>query len=553
MRKGPSVRKGPFLIRTWQFAILFGVLAAAAAFLFAGLPIPCVWDSGSYYQNARFLRTGEYVWEDWYPSFTGPSQFLFPLGGYSLWVYACQGLEDGTGVPWFFWLKWIQFACYLHAGYLVFAIASRLGRPLAGVAGTVLYFAYFQFLNTATLMMSETAGVWLALLVPWLLLKGLQEDRPWIVGLSFLFAGYSMLVRTVLGAMVPAVLLAAVLAKRSRWRWRTWAVLGVLLVACPAAQSLWNRAVFGNYRVRAGSAFNFYSHVIELDQSIPADCPHMEALRHTVYRRGEAKWFNGWWDLAAYLSEQGYSKEKVEEIAADIAWAGFCQNKARYCWSTLTSSCRIAVAHSPLEQVYRDQEQTFAGIRGFGASDRQHAMLSADLMRQEPYYQGNALAAASLEAHRQVADAYDIVFSSLYLQYPIVLGYLVWLAVTIYRVCRPGSQTGAARTGTVPAAVQAGTVTVLGKGDSPRQTAPGTVPFSGPFSGRRQHVPTLVIAVMAILGIVGSCMFEAAGIRYRLTSQPLLLLGFVLGVAELGRAASRRRAGERGAPPGRAG
>jgi preprotein translocase subunit Sec61beta len=148
--------------------------------------------------------------------------------------------------------------------------------------------------------------------------------------------------------------------------------------------------------------------------------------------------------------------------------------------------------------VLRGYDEILADIRSFGESDPQQAFLSRDLSRQEPFYRDNALLAASMAAHTQFYEAYDIVAGGLGVQYVVVAGFLIWLVLVSVRAFRPDRQR--------------------------------------PLLG-------LAVAAVAILIVLGASLFESPFPRYRMPAQPLLLLGFALGLSELSRLFRRQRTG----------
>ena len=249
----------------------FAALVGFLAFIYLGVPLlPKQSDSAWYYAGTHYIETGNYVWESFYPSFEGPSQY-YPLGGYSLIILAARGVASVIGADWVAVLRVMQFTAYVLTGSLVYAIATLLSGRRTGAAAALLYFASFPFLNYAALVMSENMACLLITAFTFLFLYGLAHDRRWPVYLSFFLAGYTVLLKTVLLGVLPLLLAAAVIYDWKARRWGHWALLLAALAACPAAQSITNRFIYGNYRIVSGLGLHLCDRILLADKSIPVD------------------------------------------------------------------------------------------------------------------------------------------------------------------------------------------------------------------------------------------------------------------------------------------
>lgn len=269
----------------WSALLLTGFVALAGLVAFVGRSLPLLpkqSDSGWYFAGARYVETGAYLWESFYPSFEGPSQY-YPLGGYSLILLGSRQVASLLGVDWVDVLRVVQLSAYLATGALVYAIAKRFAGRGAGAAAALLYFAWFPFLNYAVLVMSETVACLLLTAAVLFLLDGLIDGRRGKLAVSFFLAGWAVLFKSVLLAVLPLLLAAVVIYEWRSRSWETWALLLAALIACPAAQSITNQLVYGNLRPVGGLGLHLCNRLLLTDKSIPVSFRWPATSRSTEY------------------------------------------------------------------------------------------------------------------------------------------------------------------------------------------------------------------------------------------------------------------------------
>ena len=131
----------------WSFVLLasFAAIAGFVALIAHGVPLlPKQSDSGWYFAGVRYMETGTYLWESFYPSFAGPSQY-YPLGGYSLVLLGARKFASLIGADWVSVVRVAQLSAYLVTGALVYAIAKRFAGRKTGAAAALLYFGSVEF------------------------------------------------------------------------------------------------------------------------------------------------------------------------------------------------------------------------------------------------------------------------------------------------------------------------------------------------------------------------------------------------------------------------
>lgn len=586
-------------------SVELGLLASLAAivgfvaFIYAGIPLlPKQTDSGWYHMGAWYLRTGEYVWESMYPSFEGPSQY-YPLGGYSLAIVAAQKIGEAIGSDWVIVLRVMQFTAYVLTGVFTYAIGVRLKGRKTGLAAALLYFASFPFLNYADLVMSENLASLLISAFTFLFLEALARDRRVLMYASFLLAGYAVLLKTVLLALLPLLLIATGIYQWKDPRRAHWAVLLAALTACPAGQSLLNRFIFGNYRIVGGLGLHLCDRILLAGKSISVDLPgpfhpggpeyvpielalatgspavrrlaeelqqrapryvaihprlvtlqlyslgyspqQIERIRRSVTtsvlpgskanyvpieaamaatssafrtlanelrkRRLRYMAFGAWWHLASQLSPLGYSKEQVEEACWDLSWDGLLENKWDYVAGTLVMTAKLFFEEKELYPtgVFPTYDESFAWVAVFH-DEPMYRPLTEALLRQKGSF-GSGTGGLPPRLYRGFSDVFTKA-QELGLQSVIASGFLLWALMVIVATFR---------------------------------------------QPRRGRIPSLVVAAIPVIVILGSCATEVQEARYRLPVQPLLIVGCCLFFAELPSLAALARSGRPRTPATRVG
>lgn len=571
--------------------VLLGCLIALVgwiAFIGHGVPmLPKQSDSGWYFAAARYMETGTYVWESFYPSFEGPSQY-YPLGGYSLILLGARKLASWIGADWVFVLRVVQLAAYAVTGVLVYAIAKLFAGRKVGAAAALVYFAWFPFLNYALLVMSETVACLLFTAFVLLFLTGLAHDRRWALVASFFLAGWAVLFKSVLMVVLPLLLAAAVLydwtARRRGYR----ALLLAALIACPAAQSIANHFVFGNSRTVGGLGLHLCNRLLLTDKSIPVSFRWPATARPIEYVPVEVAKTRGSPALRRLAEDVSvrtprYVAVDAARLARQLAYLGYPAEKIESARNAVPGDLRanpdvkfvpidaaLASSAPAFQRLAEELAQRRPQVLALGAwwdlgeqlsalgYDQQQVddwcfALSIDSLREnEAKYVLNtfALAARVLFAEKDVYAARV---------YRTQRENLAWLtAFNTEPMHRPlgeellrSQQQMFAGGAATDAAVRlyAGFSDVFAKAQSFGLQAV----ISGAYllwsllvvvrcarAPSREQILPLVLALLPALVVLGSCATEAYIPRYRMPIEPLMIVAFCLLIAEGASRVSRR-------------
>jgi len=584
----------------WSFVLLagFAAIAGLVAAIGRGVPLlPKQSDSGWYFAGVRYMETGTYLWESFYPSFAGPSQY-YPLGGYSLVLLGAREFASLIGADWVSVVRVAQLSAYLVTGALVYAIAKRFAGRKTGAAAALLYFAWFPFLNYAVLVMSETFACLLLTAVVFLLLDGLARARRGALFLSFFLAGWAVLFKSVLLAVLPLLLAAAVIYDWNARRWGTWALLAAALAACPAAQAIANHFVYGNFRVVGGLGLHLCNRLLLTDKSIPVSFRWPSGARPTEYVPVEVAKTKGSPALRRLAEDVAgraprYVAVDSARLARQLAYLGVPAEKIESARQAVPAELRTSrdVKFVPIETALASDSPAFRRLAEDLAQRRlqslalgawwdigeQLSALGYDQNQVEDWCRDLSVdALLDNKAHyvlNTFAMAMRILFSEkdVYASrvHPTQRENLAWLtAFGAEPMHRPLGEE-----------LVRGQQELLAAGSSDDAAARLYAGFAGAFASAqalglqavisgayllwsllvvvqtlrapsRQQILPLVIALLPALVVVGSCATEAFIPRYRLPVEPLMLVAFCLLVSSgsarlLGRPG--RRAGA--APP----
>lgn len=332
--------------------IALAIAVALTAFVYSGVPLlPKQSDSAWYWVGAQYLRTGGFVWESFYPSFSGVGSY-YALGGYGLILALVEDAAGAIGADWVTLLRLLQFGAYVVTGLLVRSIGVLLRGPKTGAVAALVYFASFPFLNFAALVMSETISCLLVTGSVLLFLKGtLLERRGALVG-AFLIAGYAVLLKTVLLAIFPLLWIGVVVHQWKARAFGFWALLLVAFAVIPAAQSLANHSIYGSRRIVGGFWLHLYNRVVLAGKSLPVEIDEpLEADRTQYVSVGRAKEhgspslrklasdleqrppqylaIDGQW-LAMQLFWLGYSADEIEGVGRSVGGDLYARGGSKY-------------------------------------------------------------------------------------------------------------------------------------------------------------------------------------------------------------------------------
>ena len=584
----------------WSFVLLasFAAIAGFVALIAHGVPLlPKQSDSGWYFAGARYMETGTYLWESFYPSFAGPSQY-YPLGGYSLVLLGARRLAAMIGGNWVEVLRVAQLSAYLLTGALVYAIAKLLRGRKTGAAAALLYFAWFPFLNYAVLVMSETFACLLLTAVVFLLLDGLARARRGSLVLSFFLAGWAVLFKSVLLAVLPLLLAAAVIYDWQARRRGTWALLAAALIACPAAQAIANHFVYGNSRVVGGLGLHLCNRLLLTDKSIPVSFRWPSGARPTEYVPVEVAKTRGSPALRRLAEDvEGRAPRYVAvdpaRLARQLAYLGVPAEKIESARQAVPADLRASrdVKFVPIETALASDSPAFRRLAEDLAQRRlqslalgawwdlgeQLSALGYDQNQVEDWCRDLSVDALLDHKARYVFNTFALAMKILFSEkdvyaarvYPTQRENLAWLtAFGAEPMHRPlgeellrGQQErfGAGAPNDDAVRLYAGFSDAFGRAQALGLQAV----ISGAYLlwsllvvvqtlrfPTRQQILPLVVALLPALVVAGSCATEAFIPRYRLPVEPLMLVSFCLLVAGAGSwllERSRRRAGA--APP----
>ncbi len=560
--------------------VLFAGIVGLLSFIVHGVPLlPKQSDSGWYFAGTRFMETGTYVWESFYPSFEGPSQY-YPLGGYSLILLATRRIAAAIGADWVTLMRGMQFAAYVLTGALVHAIARLLGGRKTAVAAALLYFASFPFLNYATLVMSENIAALLITGFTFLFLEGLARDRRWFVYLSFFLAGYAVLFKTVLLAALPLLLAVAVIYDWKARRWGHWALLLVALAACPAAQSIANRFLYGNYRIVAGLGLHLCDRVLLADKSLPVKLasplragraeyvpievalsrgsPALRELAQDLESRAPRYIAVDSARLSRQLTFMGYSNEHIESIRRTVATDLLATRDVKF----LPIDTAIASGSPAFQQLAQKLEQRrlrYIALGTWWDLGEQLSPLGYSMNELETLCWRISMDALEENGRKYVVNTFAIAGQVLFARKELFptrvysnprddLAYL--MAFSEEPMQRPlGEELLRSQKPMLDAAVLDPTPLDLYSGFSDAfmkaqafglQTVIAAtyllwslvVVVRSIQARDRRRVPPLVVALLPVLVVLGSAATELLEARYRVPVQPLLIVACCLLIAD---------------------
>ena len=458
--------------------ILFLITIGFVAFVVSGVPLlPEENDSAWYYMNVHYLLTGEYLYEEIFPSFAGPCQY-YPSGGYSLILLLAKAIEPILGTSWVNVLSVIQLGTYALSAWLLFAIGRLFNYPKAAIASVALFFLYFPFVYFTTVAMSESLAVVLMLTVLWLTIRGLLRKSTTCLLGAFLVLGYGVLVKPVFMIAFPVFFVVVLAYQWKEKHLKTWAVVILLFLLCPVAQSLSNGSTMGSYRMRSGLGWHLWNRIIYEDNSFPKHAKLALRLSRKLRSRGEPGIRTGWWwEFVAQLSRHGYSRQETEAICRELAMQGLRENKWKYAKNTFARSWALLTQNLALTHLYETHDQYFAYLTYFG-QDRQRAPLVSELWSQREVFSGENRN-VRLSIYHTIARAFSHV-QQVRFEMVIAFGYMLWSCLIVARILRDRSF---------------------------------------------ERLPAFLVIVVPALVVVGSCLAESPSVRHRLPAMPLIILG----------------------------
>jgi hypothetical protein len=467
---------------------LYVLVAAAAGVVSVAVPLmPEQNDSAWYYMNVHHSLTGEYVWEGRYPSFSGPSLY-YPRGGYSLSLYISVLVAQVVGVPWPLITRAVQFLAYAMCAGLVFGIGVLLGHRCAAPWAAAACLLYFPLFNFAHVVMSETLATWLVLLACWLCMLGLCGGRTASLYGAMAVASYATLYKPVLLMAWPLLWTAAAFGHVSETACphRTRALaLALLLTWAPLAQAAANYSAFGRFQVQGHTWWHLWDRVIAVDGSVPTGSPQLAAVTKELQSRGERLVAGYWWEFVAQLSRLGYSPDDCDRIVAAVVRQGLAQHWPRYLTGTVRHTWSELTIPAPARLVLPALEDYRVDLLRFGAEDRQHVPLAAQLLTQRDWSSSGAVTALGLGCYSRLASASEAL-QRMGLQYLLVGAWTLWIALVGVRRYR-----------------------------------------------HPDWLPALMLGLLPLAVALGSAMTEYPEHRHRLPVEPIIILAAAAGVEEL--------------------
>lgn len=391
--------------------LVFGAIILFQTLLILSVPlIPSMNDSGWYYMNVHFVKTGNYICESMYPSFHSPSQY-YPFFGYSFFLYCCEKIANLLNADWATLVKLVQFSLYISCSFMTKSIVMKqTGKQYLSYLIAIAYLLYYPHFNHCNFVMSETYACFLILFLVYLFVNVQHFFKPFTASLMFLVAGYSILVKPV---FLPVAVLILLLFIAERLRNKTYrqlfCVLSILIF--PLAQSVFSKAHYGNYSLQSGTGWHLWDRVIQSDKLLPQNSAHLENLKKIYTAHNKEVNYGFWWDVTRDLSEFGYNEPQTQEICKDVALDGIKENPGPYLLNTFRNSGITFLIPATSGDVYDSLGGYYEKIRNFSL-EQQHVPLTDKLIQQGCFTSApSALQEPLIEvnfAYSQLADSLNL-------------------------------------------------------------------------------------------------------------------------------------------------
>jgi hypothetical protein len=360
--------------------IFYGLILFQAMVVLSVPLIPSMNDSGWYYMNVHFIKTGNYVCESMYPSFQQPSQY-YPFLGYSFFLYCCEKTAQLFHSDWSNLVKISQFCFYILSAFILkkLTIIQTAQKNLSYVVAT-LYLLYYPNFNYVNFVMSETYASFLILLLIYLFAKVNRRFKPWTAALMFLIAGYCVLVKPVfLPVSVFILFLFSLQCFRNKKYSRLTCILAVFIF--PSAQSVFSKIKYDNYTIQSGMGWHLWDRVIQSDKLVPENSASLEKLKEIHALHHKSVNYGFWWDVTRDLSSFGYTEVESQKICKNVALDGIRENPGSYFLNTIGNSVRTFLIPVSSGDVYNTYSGYYQKVNDF-SFEPQHVPLTDQLSRQ---------------------------------------------------------------------------------------------------------------------------------------------------------------------------
>lgn len=361
--------------------IIFAALILfEAAFILSVPLIPSMNDSGWYYMNVHFVKTGTYICESMYPSFQEPSQY-YPFFGYSFFLYACEKIAGMLHADWASIVKLVQFIMYISCAFMAKSIVlKQTGRQHLSYIIAIIYLLYYPHFNHTNFVMSETYAGFLILFLVYLFVRLRLNFKTFTAILMFLVAGYCILVKPV---FLPAVILIALLFFIEQIRNKKYRSLFCIfsILAFPLVQSVFSKTHYGNYSLQSGTGWHLWDRVIQSDKLIPENSVHHDNLKNIYAAHNKNVNYGFWWDVTRDLSDFGYTEIQTQEICKDVALDGIKENTGSYLLNSFRNSGITFLTQARSGDVYDSVSGYYEKIHNF-SFEPQHIPLTEKLLQQ---------------------------------------------------------------------------------------------------------------------------------------------------------------------------
>lgn len=272
-----------------------------------------------------------------------------------------------------------------------------------------------------------------------------------------------------------------------------------VLAVCPLAQSQFNRHFYSDSSIRAGMGWHLWNRITFTDGSIP---PHSETLRRMapdLARRGLSNPVTQdyWWGVCQRLSGAGYTRQETDDFCRSIALEGLREHPWFYVANTAWLSLRMLFEPVLPQMVFFSYDQYLEAIKVFGGQDPHRRLMTQELLAY-----GDA---CTLSRVRNPIAAVYLCFSFIFEQVA---------APPVQAACSALYLMGFLRA-------------ILAFRREPQRA-----------------MPLVMLGIVPLIVITGSCMTEEAVVRYKVPVLPLILL-FACATAEDGLERLRRATGSR--------
>jgi hypothetical protein len=338
-------------------------------------------DSGWYYMNAHFIKTGEYIQRNATPSFDKPSHF-YPLMGYSGFVFLCDAIANTTSIEFTEVIKYVQLLLYIFAAFVCVRIFKELfENENFEYLGGLLFVLYYPYFNYTTILMSETYATFILLFVVLQFIRTIKRPSAKSALLLFTFGGYFILIKPV---FIPVLALISIVFTIMMVNKRRYRLLFCMFSAYffLTIQVAINRNVYHSSEMQSGKGFHFWDRVITYDKLIPKKSAALDTLKNIYAAHNQPVSYDYWWFIVKDLSHWGYKEAEIDRLCLAISKDGIKENKVPYFFNTFKNTYtnfnqdNHSLYVRASQRAYKEEIITFSG-------DPQHRILTNRLLKQE--------------------------------------------------------------------------------------------------------------------------------------------------------------------------